>query len=162
MQNLINLTSVLENEWTLVDQEATEIPSGKVIVPLATWLEQKETLKARGDVAVLLFGDSDPYELEDSVADLPLIAVNFPAFADGRGYSLARLLRERLNYEGELRAVGDVLIDQLNFMKRCGFNTFLLKEGLSGEKALNYFATFSDPYQLANDLKTPLFRRKTA
>lgn len=161
MQNLISLTSVLENEWTLVE-EGAELPSGKIIVSLNQWLEQKETLKARGDVAVLLFGDSDPFALEDSINELPLIAVNFPAFADGRGYSLARLLRERLNYEGELRAVGDVLIDQLNFMKRCGFNTFLLKEGLSGEKALNYFATFSDPYQLANDLQTPLFRRKTA
>ena len=89
-----------------------------------------------------------------------MIGINFPAFADGRGYSLARLISEREGYTGELRAIGDVLIDQLFFMKRCGFNTYLLKEGLAADKAINYFSTFNAPYQLAADIKEPLFRRK--
>ena len=160
MQNLINLNSALENDWTFLEEGAEVAASGKIIVPLAVWLENTDALSQRGDIAVSLKGDDDPLLLKDSIGKLNLITVNFPAFADGRGYSLARLLRERLNFEGDVRAEGDVLIDQLYYMKRCGFSSFLLKEGLSAEKALNYFATFSDPYQLANDLQTPLFRRK--
>ena len=160
MQNLINLTDVLENNWVIVSDVEAPLPEGKILVPGDYWLENRETLKARKDVGVLLLGDANPLDFADDISSIELFAVNFPAFADGRGYSIARLLRERLDYQGEIRATGDVLIDQLNFMKRCGFSTFLLKEGLSGEKALDYFATFSDPYQLANDLPTPLFRRK--
>ena len=160
MQNLINLTDVLENNWVIVSDVEAPLPEGKILVPGDYWLENREALKARKDVGVLLLGDANPLDFADDISSIELFAVNFPAFADGRGYSIARLLRERLDYQGEIRAIGDVLIDQLNFMKRCGFSTFLLKEGLSGEKALDYFATFSDPYQLANDLPTPLFRRK--
>lgn len=160
MQNLINLTDVLVNDWTIVSDLEAPLPEGKILVPGDYWLENRDALKARKEVGVLLLGDANPLDFADDVASIELFAVNFPAFADGRGYSIARLLRERLDYQGEIRATGDVLIDQLNFMKRCGFSTFLLKEGLSGEKALDYFATFSDPYQLANDLPTPLFRRK--
>ena len=160
MQKLINQTQVLENEWTLVTDLESELPNGKIIVPGAYFLENKAALLERGDVAVVLEAGAD---LEDYAADLgnlPVVAVDFPAFTDGRGYSLARLLKERYDYQGEIRAMGDVLIDQLHFMKRCGFDTYLLKEGLDGEKALNYFATFADPYQLAYDEKEPLFRRK--
>lgn len=159
MQNLINLTDVLENNWVIVNDDSP-LPEGKILVSGDYWLANRETLKARENVGIWLLGDANPLDFADDISSIDVIAVNFPAFADGRGYSIARLLRERLSYQGEIRAIGDVLIDQLNFMKRCGFSTFLLKEGLSGEKALDYFATFSDPYQLANDLPTPLFRRK--
>lgn len=159
MQNLINLTDVLENNWAIVNDDSP-LPEGKILVSGDYWLANRETLKARENVGIWLLGDANPLDFADDISSIDVIAVNFPAFADGRGYSIARLLRERLSYQGEIRAIGDVLIDQLNFMKRCGFSTFLLKEGLSGEKALDYFATFSDPYQLANDLPTPLFRRK--
>lgn len=164
MQKLINQNAVLENQWTLVTDEDTlasgNLPAGKIMVPGAYFLANKADLLARGDIAVVLAGDADLAEYADDLAKLPVIAVSFPAFTGGRGYSLARLLKERYNYQGEIRAVGDVLIDQLHFMKRCGFDTYLLKDGLDGEKALNYFATFSDPYQLAYDVKEPLFRRK--
>lgn len=160
MQNLINLTSVLENNWSIVSDTDAPLPAGNILVPGDYWLENRDALITRKNVGVLLFGDANPLDFADDISSIELFAVNFPAFADGRGYSIARMLRERLNYQGEIRAIGDVLIDQLNFMKRCGFSEFLLKDGLSGEKALDYFATFSDPYQLANDLPTPLFRRK--
>lgn len=160
MQKLINQNAVLENEWTLVTDTEAALPAGKIIVPGAYFLENKDSLMARGDIAVALEADADLTEYTDALTSLPLVAVNFPAFTDGRGYSLARLLKERYSYEGEIRAIGDVLIDQLHFMKRCGFDTYLLKDGLDGEKALDYFATFSDPYQLAYDEKQPLFRRK--
>ncbi|GAA6133343.1 DUF934 domain-containing protein [Oceaniserpentilla sp. 4NH20-0058] len=160
MQNLINQTTILENPWLLVTDTDAPLPSGSILVDSKYWLENIDKLKARGDVSVFLNADADLELLKDHLNSFPVIAVNFPAFADGRGYSLARLLKERFGYEGEIRAIGDVLIDQLYFMKRCGFDTYLLKDGLDAQKALNYFSTFSDPYQLAYDLNTPLFRRK--
>lgn len=160
MQNLINQESTLENKWQVVSDYETELPEGNILVESAYWLAHKAELATRDGVSVYLDGDADLEALKDDIAQFDVIAVNFPAFADGRGYSLARLLKERYNYQGEIRAIGDVLIDQLYFMKRCGFDTYLLKDGLEAEKALQYFATFSDPYQLAYDVQTPLFRRK--
>lgn len=160
MQNLINSTSILENNWEIVSDYETALPSGNVLVDVDYWITNKEQLNSRNDIGLILKGDSDIESIKNELGQFEVIAVNFPAFADGRGYSLARLLKERYNYKGEIRAIGDVLIDQLYFMKRCGFDSYLLKEGLDAQKALAYFSTFSDPYQLAYDLPTPLFRRK--
>ncbi|NVK37650.1 MAG: DUF934 domain-containing protein [Gammaproteobacteria bacterium] len=160
MQNLINSTSTLENNWEVISDYEAALPAGNILIDIEFWLAHKSELQNRTDIGVILKGDSDLVTIKDDLARFPVIAVNFPAFADGRGYSLARLLKERYSFEGEIRAIGDVLIDQLYFMKRCGFDTYLLKDGLDANKALNYFATFSDPYQLAYDLPTPLFRRK--
>ncbi len=162
MQKLINQTSALDNNWTLVEEPNSGLPSGEVLVPAPYWLDNQAALAQRGNVGIWFAGDADLAEYLELITDVPVIAINFPAFANGRGYSLARLIKERSDFKGELRAMGDVLLDQLFFMKRCGFDTYLLSEGLSSEKALEFFTTFSDPYQLANDLITPLFRRKTA
>jgi len=159
MQNLINETEVLNNEWVLVESEdALASANGNVLVPLD--LLEKAAKQPNLSIGLVLNGDADLEEIKDRLASTPVIAINFPAFADGRGYSLARLLKERYDYQGEIRAIGDVLIDQLHFMKRCGFDTYLLKEGLAAEDALNYFTTFSNPYQMAYDEKQPLFRRR--
>ena len=160
MQKLINHTGVLENSWTLVEEVQAELPSGNILVPAPYWLANKEALTQRGNVGIWLSSDIELAPFLSLITDLPVIAINFPAFANGRGYSLARLVKERTEFKGELRAIGDVLLDQIYFMKRCGFDSFLLKDGLSAEKALEYLATFSDPYQLAYDQPSPLFRRK--
>lgn len=160
MPNLINQEATLENNWVTIEDYESELPAGQIIIDSAFWLENQAKLEGRKDIALLLKGDADLEALKPFLNSFDLIAVHFPAFADGRGYSLARLLKERYDFKGEIRAVGDVLIDQLHFMKRCGFDTYDLKEGLSAEKALNYFSTFSDPYQLAYDVQTPIFRRK--
>ena len=160
MQNLINQQSILEDIWQIVVDTESELPQGNILVEAGYWLENQASLTGRSDIGIYLNGDADLESFKDQLNNFDVIAVNFPAFADGRGYSLARLLKERYNYQGEIRAIGDVLIDQLYFMKRCGFDTYLLKDGLEAEKALQYFATFSDPYQLAYDVQTPLFRRK--
>ncbi|MDQ5959482.1 MAG: hypothetical protein QG592_561 [Pseudomonadota bacterium] len=91
-----------------------------------------------------------------------MIGINFPKFVDGRGYSTARLLRERYAYQGEIRAIGDVLQDQLFLMARCGFDAFALRADKSVEKALGAFETFKAPYQAAVDQPQPLFRRRAA
>ena len=90
----------------------------------------------------------------------PLIAVNFPKFGDGRGYSIARLLRERYGFKGELRAIGDVLHDHLFFMSQCGFDAFALREDQDAQEALSVFGTFSDGYQTSALRPVPLFRRR--
>lgn len=160
MQNLINQQTVLENKWAIITDYESELPSGNILIEASHWLENKEALSSRSDIGLFLNPDTDLSAFGDDLNRFDVIAVNFPAFADGRGYSLARLLKERYAYKGEIRAVGDVLLDQLYFMKRCGFDTFLLKDGLDPEKALEYFSVFSEPYQLAYDVQTPLFRRR--
>ena len=88
--------------------------------------------------------------------------MKFPKFGDGRGYSIARLLRERCGYRGELRAIGDVLYDHLYFMEQCGFDAFALRDDQDAREALAVFATFSDGYQTSVLRSSPLFRRRLA
>jgi uncharacterized protein (DUF934 family) len=89
----------------------------------------------------------DPAAIADRLAGATRVEVNFPKFADGRGYSLARLLRERHGYRGELRAVGQVARDNLHFLERCGFDAFLLRDGEDPFEALRAFEDFSASYQ---------------
>ncbi len=99
--------------------------NGAVLVTVATWTAQADTLAQRSDpVGVFLSSDESPEALADAVDKLQLIALDFPTFRDGRAYSYARLLRERYGYAGELRAVGDVQLEQLHYMERTGFNAF--------------------------------------
>ncbi len=159
MQNLINQKTILENTWNLISDAEQASPALNGIVPAYYWLENKAAFSDLKQTAIWLDSSADLADFKDQLDDVDLIAINFPAFADGRGYSLARLIKERTNFKGELRAVGDVLLDQLYFMKRCGFDTYLLKEGLSADQALAHFSTFAAPYQLAYDEPAPLFRR---
>ncbi|MGJ7456927.1 DUF934 domain-containing protein [Halomonas sp. RA08-2] len=142
--------------WTLVrDGEA---PSGAAaIVPLADWLEAAPSDR----LAPWLPADTElTDELAARLAEAPLIAIDFPKFTDGRGYSLARLLRERHGFCGEIRAVGDVLVDQLYFMTRCGFDGLSLREDQWLEDAQRALGAFSRAYQPAVDQPEPLFRRR--
>jgi len=95
-------------------------------------------------------------------APIRAIAVNFPKFGDGRGYSIARLLRERHGYRGELRAVGEVARDHLYAMAQCGFDAFQLREGEDARSALSAFGDFSENYQATVAQPQPLFRRRRA
>jgi len=98
----------------------------------------------------------------DRIRTLGIIAVNFPKYGDGRGYSIARLLRERYGYRGELRAVGVVARDHLQQMVQCGFDSFLLREGEDAQAALAAFDDFSEAYQASAAQPVPLFRRRAA
>ncbi len=159
---LIKQRATATDSWQPLDQGALPA-SGDVIVPLAVWLAEREQLLARtGRVGVLLQPNDDPSWLSADVSSLALIAVHFPAFTDGRGYSTARLLRERYGYRGELRAVGDIQRDQLFYLHRAGFDAFQLKDGADVNDALTAFDDFSESYQAAVDQPSPLFRRRTA
>ena len=104
----------------------------------------------------------DPAALAGQLAGAARVEVNFPSFTDGRGYSIARLLRERLGYRGELRAVGDVQRDQVFYLSRCGFDAFLLRDGEDAEAALAALTDFSEAYQTSVERPQPLFRRRSA
>jgi uncharacterized protein (DUF934 family) len=144
---------------------ALVIPAGNVIVPLSAWLARKQELEPRlkqGSLGVWLDSFESPEALVASVDDVnrvPLIAVNFPRFVDGRGYSFAMLLRSRYGYQGQIRAIGDVLHDQLFYMKRCGFDAYALRADRSIDDALRGLQDFSDPYQATVDTALPLYRR---
>ena len=125
--------------------------TGDWLVPLAIWNEQRAQVSQRsGRNGVLLENTDDPRVLAEDFNRLALIAVRFPKFTDGRGYSIARLLR-RLGWKGELRAVGDVLRDQLFYMSRCGFDAFELRADQDAQVALTAFSDFSASYQPAID-----------
>ncbi|PRC92833.1 DUF934 domain-containing protein [Solimicrobium silvestre] len=162
---IIKDRQVVSDSWQVVrlaeDQtaETVTVPEGPVIVPLAVWQAQHETLAARSNVGVWLASSERAEELKNEVNALPVIAVDFPKFSDGRGYSIAYNLRSRLGYQGELRAIGDVLRDQLFYMQRVGFNAFATRPDRNIHDALKGLTDFSESYQTSIDQKSPLFRR---
>jgi uncharacterized protein (DUF934 family) len=155
--------TLIDDRWVLLPETAAiaDVPaSTPAIVPLALWSAQNDVLGARDDIGVWLKPADDPDALAGDVARLPLIAVDFPKFADGRGYSTGRLLREKYRYTGELRAIGDILRDQLYYLRQCGFDTFALQPSRNVAEALSAFGDFSDNYQATVAQPVPLFRRR--
>lgn len=134
------------------------LPDGKITVTLQRYKDDAKIIDARNSaVGVRLEPGDDPNDLAESLERLDLIEVSFPRYADGRGYSQAQLLRRRLGYKGELRAVGDVLRDQLLYMHRCGFDTFELanSDQAGAETALAEFEHF---YQTGADNALTVFQ----
>jgi uncharacterized protein (DUF934 family) len=165
MPTLIRNRTIVPDSWQRLDDATIALAGahGDVIVPLGRWTSEREVIRARASrTGVLLQGTDDPSTLVADIGTLPLIAVSFASFADGRGYSVARLLRERLGFEGELRAVGHVQRDQLAFLERCGFDAFELRDGENAARALGAFSDFSESYQSAHRPEQPLFRRRLA
>ena len=146
-----------EDRWVLIREEEANLPDAPAIVPLTCW----EALEGSREVAPWLASGTElTPELAETLAAAPLIAIDFPKFTDGRGYSLARLLRERYGFQGEIRAIGDVLVDQVFYLSRCGFNALSLREDQWLEDALRALGAFSRAYQPAVDVAEPLFRQR--
>ena len=163
MEKLIRNRRAATDSWQwLKGDAAAEVPAdGDVIVPLALWRSQREALLARpGRIGVWLKSDDEPGAIADDLRLFGVVAVDFPKFGDGRGYSTARLLRERYGWKGELRAVGDIFRDQLFYLASCGFNSFVLREGEDAQEALAWFATFTESYAASVERPLPLFRRR--
>ncbi len=158
----------LTGEQTVTPEQiaATEIPAaGKIIVPLAVFIAKKVTLVSRMDIGSVGIWLDTHETLEslisaiDDINKLPIIAVHVERFADGRIFSLGTLLRTRYGYKNELRAIGDVLKDQLFFLKRSGFTSFDIRADRSAEDAITSLHDFSQPYQGAVDEPRPVFQR---
>lgn len=165
MREIIKDKAVINDDWIVLrpaEGEAPDsvaIPEGKVIVPLKVWQAQTTALKTRTEIGVWIASDERPEELKGEVDQFAVIAVDFPKFSDGRGYSIAYNLRARLGYQGELRAIGDVLRDQMFYMQRVGFNAFATRPDRDIHEALKSLTDFSEAYQISWDQKSPLFRR---
>lgn len=133
--------------------DGDEMPAkGAVLVSLDRWQSDRAELLDRDDaVGVRLQSDQSPELIADDLKQISLIALEFPAFRDGRAYSYARMLRDRFAFDGEIRAVGDVLMEQLHFMLRTGFDAF---EIISDDPLGQYetaMADFSVWYQPSAD-----------
>jgi uncharacterized protein (DUF934 family) len=115
----------VEDKWAFLGDDAPAPEEGPIVVSLKRWLAEHETLSARlGAVGVAVEASADAQAHLPDLADRPLVALAFDKFADGRSFSYARILRDRLGFGGELRAIGDVLIDEIPLMLRCGFDSF--------------------------------------
>ncbi|MBQ0799540.1 MAG: DUF934 domain-containing protein [Porticoccaceae bacterium] len=151
MPKLLNKGALVEDTWQRLGEEFSDdigdAPDGKVLFPLAYWLEHREGLLNHPNSGLWLNSDDEPELLSEIIPKLSCIAVNFSAFTDGRGFSLARLVRERYDYQGELRAIGSFLTDQLYYLKRCGFDTFELADNVELDTALKCSDSFSVQYQ---------------
>jgi len=149
---LIKAGALVADPWVGVDDGEPLPVDGPVIVSLARFHEEREQLLGRGEPLGLRLKSSEmPAQLAADIKHFALIAVEFPSFRDGRGYSHARILRERLDFRGEIRAVGDVLRDQFQFMHRCGIDAFEVKDETALQAWLAALAEISVFYQVASD-----------
>ena len=161
---IIKHSRVIDDPWTTIGAEDALPPDHiPLIVPLERWQADREKLIARhSPLGLRLNGAQSPQGVVDDLTYFGIFALEFTAFTDGRAYSYARLLRERHGYSGEVRAVGNVLRDQLIFMRRCGFDAFEVEA--SGPQALAQFqAALSEIdvwYQAGADIETPVFARR--
>lgn len=120
-----NGTKLEDDSWIHLDDHEAAPGGAAVVVSLARWKRDRVELLVRaGELGVRLAADESPALIADDLDRFAVVALTFPAFKDGRAFSYARLLRERLGYTRELRAIGNVLRDQAQFMLRCGFDTF--------------------------------------
>jgi len=154
MPALIKDGAILEDSWLPVDNEVSSTEKGRIL-SLTQWLSCADK---RG-TAVQIETSDDPAHLFDYLDQLALIAVYFPVFTDGRGFSHGRALREQ-GFSGELRATGHFIRDQLTYLRRVGFNAFVLNDPIAVKEALGSLADFSEHYQAAYDQPMPLFRRR--
>jgi uncharacterized protein (DUF934 family) len=164
MQRIIKNNEVVDESWHLLPKETTLDGLSNcddLIVPLRLWVEHSRALLARdGGLGVWLDSDEEAEQIGEDANQFKVIALNFPAFTDGRSFSNARLLRDRYGFKGELRAIGDVLRDQLFYMSRCGFDAFAIRPDKDPYEALQGLQDFSVTYQAATDEPLPLFRRR--
>ena len=165
MANIIKLVGnepkVIEDDWQVVraPEEVDSARLARSIVPFAYWRDGGGSVSAAQAVWIAPDDDFEPHVRQ--MQGLALIAVDFPSFRDGRGYSIATLLRARYGWTGQLRAIGDVLRDQLNYMRRCGFDAFAVRADKDIHDAVKSFCHYSVRYQGAVDEPLPLFRRRS-
>ena len=160
-----NYEVVSSDEWTDYVQEELDmgqLASGKWILPLSLFLalNDQENGVDTARFGVRLKSDDAIESLAKAAEKLPLVVLNFQAFADGRSFSQARILREQYDFAGELRATGYFIQDQLFYLSRCGVNAFYLDDDVDIDSAIASLKDFSDSYQAACDEPQPLFRRR--
>lgn len=159
---IIKQRQVVNDTFEHIADDVPVPATGDVIVSLTRFQAEKAELATRteGKLGVQLKSDQTAEDVAGDLDKVALIAIEFPKFRDGRGFSTARLLRDRFAYKGELRAVGNVLREQLFYLSRCGFDAFELAAGKDVNDALSAFDDFHVTYQAAADDPRPLYRRR--
>jgi len=151
---LLKDSAVVTDHWVLLGDEETVPLEKPVIVSLDRWRAERESLQGRnGQVGLRLKSDQSPEEVADDLDRFESISLEFPRFGDGRAYSYARMLREQFGYAGEIRAVGDVLVDQFMFMTRVGFDAFEIPDGADPQTYLAELEKVSVWYQAGVDTR---------
>jgi len=159
MQQIIKDGQIVNDDWAKVD-EVGLFPEGKILISVSSWNEQQVQFSKRyGEIGIWMSSNEQPEDI-DNIERIPVIAISFDNFMDGRGFSIARLLRERLDFQGEIRAIGSPIRDQLSYMVKCGFNAFDLAGHYNLDEALASLNDFSESYQTSVEQATPLFRRR--
>jgi len=164
MPKLIRLTEaraeLVDDRFTIVADDQ-DIPVGDVILSLARYEAEGEALAGSGrEIGVVLGGDEAVEALVYDLPRIPVVALTFAKYRDGRHYSSARLLRERYGFKGEIRAVGDVLREQAGFMVRCGIDVFAPSDGSTPEQWAAATARYRHVYQRAADDREPIFAER--
>ena len=149
---LIKNKKIVPDTWEYIDNDLPIPSEGQIIVSLTRWQTERHQLTRRkGTLGIRLTSEESAETIADDLTFFDLVALEFPTFKDGRAYSTARLLRERYHYKGELRAVGEVLRDQLQFMLRCGFDAFEYAGRTVPEEAITAFGDIDAFYQTVGD-----------
>jgi uncharacterized protein (DUF934 family) len=160
---IIKENKIQRDNWILISEpdDSGALPEGDLVIPFVFWKEHQDLCSAhQGKVGVLINGDTTLADLGSFLDKFELIALDFPAFKDGRCYSHARMLRDRYGYKGDIRAVGDILRDQLFYMQRCGISSFVVREDRDIKDALNGLKDFTVTYQSASDGSLPLYKTR--
>jgi uncharacterized protein (DUF934 family) len=142
---------IADDPWAYIADDEPALADTAIIVSVQRLQKEAEALLQRGPLGVKILPSDAIEEIAAYIPQLSLIAVDFPIFRDGRGYSTARLARERYHFKGDMRATGDVLQDQLFFMMRCGFSSFMLKAKNPQAAFAQAARTFSHVYQPSTD-----------
>jgi len=160
---ILRNSELVEDEWTLIEDGRADIEAGpgKVIVTLARWrVEREALLRGHAAVGVLVPNTADIEAVFAEIEDRPLIVLQFPTFTDGRALSQAVVLRKRLGFRGELRAVGDVIRDLVFWLGRCGFDSIVPRKDQSLEGCREALREITVAYQAAADAHTPVWVRR--
>lgn len=146
--------SPLEDQWVLIDEPGDVPTDGDVIVPLEVALEKSDRLSNHnGRIGLLIANDVDVEDHAELIKRADLVVLLLPSFSDGRAYSQARLCREHLHYDKELRLKGDVLADQAAYLNRCGFDSFDIDGPFDAEIWQHTLGLISSSYQRGYDDK---------
>ena len=170
MAKIIKNGTVADDAWKIVtlaagtSADSVSLPVGPLLVPVAVWQARRRELVERQyehgwELGVWLSAEEGPELIAEDLDDFSVIGIEFSKFSDGRGYSTARLLRTRYGYDGELRALGDVLRDQLFYLSRVGFDAFAVRADKNIGQALAGLSDFSVVYQGSAD--PSLLRRES-
>ncbi len=160
---ILHAGNLVQDDWAVLEDGRTEIVSsgGNVIVTLARWRADREALLAQhAAVGVLVPNTADIEAVHPEIADRPLIALQFPTFTDGRALSQAVVLRKRLGFRGELRALGDVIRDLVFWLGRCGFDSIVPRKDQNLESCRAALTEITVAYQAAADAHTPVWKRR--